>query len=174
MGAFAWDCAGYVAAGSDFRRFRGTVVHASGQMADNSKVGISASLIVGGLISLALCFNYVPQQREFGGMLILPLIALGLILGFAIIYGCWSRTRVELKAMLTEGIVPYVLVTVGLFAVIGLAGSPIIEEPNNIIGSIWQVNLLKDGTKVVPVQLEPAPLDVEADAVPFRKCRWTM
>ncbi len=139
-----------------------------GKLADNSKVGITASLVVGALISLALCFNFVPQQREYGGMLILPLTALGLILGFAFIYGCWSRTRVELKAMLTEGIVPYVLVTAGLFAVIGLAGSPIVEDPNNIIGSIWQVNLLKDGTKVVPVQLEPAPLDIEADSAPFQ------
>jgi len=140
-----------------------------GKIADSPKSGLTASLIVGAVFAAALCFVYVPNQGEFQGMLILPLIVLGLIAGFAVIYGMWQRTRTELMTILTEGIVPYVLATAMAFSVIGLAASPLVAKPTEIIGSIWQVNLFGNGTKEIVRNVEPLPLDAKPDEAPFEK-----
>ncbi len=140
-----------------------------GKIADSPKSGLIASLVVGGVISAALCLNYVPNGGEYQGMLILPLISLGLVTGFAIIYGIWDRTRLELKTIFTEGIVPYVLSTAASFCALGLIASPLVDQPQEIIGSIWQVNLFDDGSRTVTRTLQAAAVDVSADAAPFEK-----
>src|SRR5690606_14928532 len=103
-------------------------------------------------------------------MLVLPLIIAGVVSGFAIVYGVWHRTRSELLSIVSEGVIPYLLGTAGVFALIGLAATPLIEEPKEIIGSIWQVNLFSDGSREEFAYLDPAPLDLDnPDEAPFQK-----
>ncbi len=140
-----------------------------GKLGQTPRTAITASLVLGAVYAIALCAIYVPRGGEYQSMLILPLITFGIIAGFATIYGIWERTRVELKSILTEGIVPYVLGTAAIFAVIGLVGSPFVKEPATIIGSIGQVILFSDGTEIVVRKVKPAPPDVNADEAPFEK-----
>ncbi len=126
-----------------------------GRLPDNPKRGITASLIVGGLIAAALCINYVPQHDEYVETLFLPLICAGLIAGFGIVYGAWHRTRQEWLTMLSEGVVPYILITAGLFALVGLGSTPLVSNPSEIIDSVKSVNILDDGVKSVTVVVPP-------------------
>ena len=61
------------------------------------------------------------------------------------------------------------LVTAGVFALLGLVASPLVKEPKDIIGSIWQVNLFGDGTQKVVRTLKPAALDANPDELPFER-----
>ncbi len=137
-----------------------------GHLADNSRSGVIASLVVGGLISAGLCAAYVPGGGEYASSLYLPLISIGLVLGFGAIYGMWHRTRAEWPAMFGEGVVPYLLSTMGVFALVGLAGTPFVEDPRGIIDSISAVNIVGDGTEKVSVPV-PASPEVGVGESPF-------
>ena len=140
-----------------------------GKIADSARSGVIASLVLGVAFSAALLTIFLPRGGEYQGMLVLPILSFGIVAGFAVIYGMWSRTRAELKAIATEGIVPYVLSTAGLFALVGLAATPLVKEPNEIIGSIWQVNLFSDGTEKVVRNVKPSSVDINPDEAPFQK-----
>lgn len=141
-----------------------------GKLADDPRHGRIASLGLGAVFAAVLCAIYVPGGGEYAHMLVLPLIVLGLVAGFSLIYGVWQRTRTELWAIAREGVVPYLLGTVGVFTVIGLVATPWVAEPREVLGSVWQVHLFSDGTQEVVRQLEPAPLDLEnPDEAAFQK-----
>ncbi|MEM6980757.1 MAG: ABC transporter permease subunit, partial [Planctomycetota bacterium] len=127
-----------------------------GTLADSSRRGLIASLIAGGVFAAALCGIYVPQSDAHGQLLILPLITIGSILGFGLVYGMWQRTRAEYVAMLSEGVIPYILATLGVFAVIGLASTPLINQPTKILAQLPAVNILSDGTSVEVATIEPS------------------
>ncbi|TWU33704.1 ABC-2 family transporter protein [Novipirellula artificiosorum] len=137
-----------------------------GHLADNPRAGVTASLVVGGLIAAALCTTYIPLSGEYSGVMFLPLICIGLVLGFGIIYGMWHRTRVEWFAMLSEGVIPYLLSTAGLFALIGLASTPLVEDPRSILESIAAVNIVGDGTSKIEVPVPSSP-DMPGSESPF-------
>jgi len=137
-----------------------------GNLADHSKTGITASLILGALFSVVLCSQYVPIAGEYAGTLFMPLIAIGLLLGFAVVYGMWHRTRSEWSAMFSEGVVPYILSTAGVFALIGLASTPLVDNPGGILESVKAVNLVGDGTERRVVSIEATP-EVPAAETPF-------
>lgn len=140
-----------------------------GKLADTPRYGITASLVLGAIFSAALMAVYLPRGGEYQLMLVLPLLSFGVVAGFAVIYGMWTRTRQELKSILTEGIVPYVLGTAVVFSLVGLAATPLVKEPKEIIGSIWQVNLFSDGTEQVVRTVKPLPLDVNPDEASFEQ-----
>lgn len=141
-----------------------------GNLADSHRVGHTASLVLGGVFAAVLCALYLPRAEEYQQMLVLPLVVFGVIAGFAVVYGVWHRTRSELWTMAREGVIPYLLGTAAAFAVVGLVATPLVDEPKEIIGSIWQVNLLSDGSREVVRQLEPAPLDLaNPDEAEFQK-----
>ncbi len=140
-----------------------------GKIADSPRGGLVSSLVLGVAFAALLCGIYVRNADEYQGMLVLPLVSFGLVAGFAVIYGMWHRTRSELRAILTEGILPYVLGTAAVFAVIGLAGTPLVKSPQETIGSIWQVSLFSDGSSKVVRTLKAAPADMNADELPFEK-----
>ncbi|TWU45337.1 hypothetical protein Q31b_05090 [Novipirellula aureliae] len=137
-----------------------------GNLADSPKTGIAASLILGALFSAGLCSQYVPLAGDYAGTLYMPLIAIGLLLGFAVIYGMWHRTRSEWSAMFSEGVVPYILSTAGIFALIGLASTPLVDNPRGILESVKAVNLVGDGTERMVVPIEATP-DMPAAETPF-------
>lgn len=140
-----------------------------GRLADSPRAGRTAAVAVGSVIAVLLTVIYVPQAADHGQMLILPLFLLGLTLGFAIVYGMWHRTREELPTIAREGVMPYLLGTAAAFAVVGLAATPVVESPQQIIGSIWQVPLLTDGTQSLRLTLEPASADLASpDDAPFQ------
>lgn len=128
-------------------------VPALGNLPDSPKVGITASLIVGGLISAFLCYQYVPQQTDYPGTLYMPLICIGLVTGFGLIYGMWHRTRNEWSTILREGIVPYLLGVAAVFALLGLVATLWVKKPMDFITSIPDVNMIGDGsyTRVVTI-----------------------
>ncbi|MGI9474989.1 MAG: ABC transporter permease [Rubripirellula sp.] len=138
-----------------------------GTLADSPKRGVTASLILGGLIAIGLCAVYVPRASEYGEALFLPLFCIGLTLGFGVIYGVWHRTRSEWTQILSEGVVPYLLSVAGLFGLIGLIATPMISRPMEFINAIPQVSLVGDGTVSLPVQIPGNGVDIEADAAPF-------
>ncbi|MEM1226448.1 MAG: ABC transporter permease [Planctomycetota bacterium] len=127
-----------------------------GTLADEPRRGITASLIVGGIFTAILCALYIPQSEQYGQLLILPLITIGMILGFALIYGVWRRTRSELLSMVQEGVIPYVLATLGVFAVIGLGSTPFVTDTQRILASVPSVNLVGDGTQVEVATIAPS------------------
>ncbi len=138
-----------------------------GDLADSPRRGVAASLIVGGLISAGLCAIYVPQAQQYSESLYLPLICIGLLLGFGLIYGLWHRTREEWGQMLGEGVVPYLLSVAGLFGLIGLVSTPLVARPMDFIESIAQVNLVGDGTVRTPVTIPAIAADIDPDEAPF-------
>jgi hypothetical protein len=138
-----------------------------GKLADSPVRGTVASLIVGGLIAAFLCSQYAFSAGAYGQTLILPAVLVGLILGYAIVYGLWYRTRREWGEILTEGVVPYVLSVLGIFAVVGLAGSYFAEDPLRLVRSLPEVNVLDDGTRVVEVTVPGADPTVSPDEAEF-------
>ena len=138
-----------------------------GTLADVPRRGITASLILGVLIAAGLGAFYLPQAGADAGTLVLPLLTIGLVLGFALVYGLWHRTRSEWASILSEGVVPYLLGTAGVFTVLGLVSWPLVEQPGQILGSVPAVNLIGDGTEHVPVKIPPAPPELNADEAPF-------
>ena len=138
-----------------------------GTLPDDPKRGVVASLLLGGGIGAYLCNQFIPQQESYAESLYLPLIAIGLVIGFGLIYGMWYRTRDEWGSILGEGIVPYVLAVAGLFAAIALVATPWVKQPMAFLESIPAVNLVGDGTVVGIVKLDKVSEDIEPDAAPF-------
>ena len=138
-----------------------------GTLPDSPPRAIAASLIVGGAIAAFLCYQYVPQQDSYAESLYLPLIAIGLVMGFGLIYGMWHRTRVEWPSILSEGIVPYLLTVAGIFVAIALVATPFVKAPMDFVNSIPAVNLVGDGTRVMEVLVPSVSPDVDPDAAPF-------
>ena len=126
-----------------------------GNLPDSPRRGVVASLSLGGVIAAGLCYLYVPQEDKYAETLFLPLICIGLVLGFGLIYGAWHRTRNEWSDMLTEGVVPYLLSVAGIMALIGFASTPLVSKPMDIIHSIPAVNFVGDGTVRVPGEVAP-------------------
>ncbi len=143
-------------------------VPALGRLADSPRRAITASLIGGGIVGAILCLLYVPTSGagEFSYSLILPLLTIGMILGFGLIYGMWHRTRSEWTEILGEGVVPYLLSVAGLFVVMGLAAAPLVTDPLSFFRSIPAVNFIGDGTTTLTVTV-PGVGDSDADESPF-------
>nr|WP_146392024.1 ABC transporter permease [Allorhodopirellula solitaria] len=127
-----------------------------GTIADSPNRGVTMSLIVGAIFSAILCFIYLPQGGDNQQLLLLPLITIGVGLGFGLIYGLWHRTRSELLSFFGEGVMPYLLGTAGIFAAFGLLLTPFIEKPRDILASIPAVNVFSDGTQVEVATIEPS------------------
>lgn len=137
-----------------------------GRFADSPRRAITLSLILGGVIGGGLCWLYVPEAGNYSGSLILPLMTIGLVVGFGLIYGTWERTRAEWFPVMSEGVVPYLLSTVGAFTLLGLAATPLVDEPRQILESVRDVNLVGDGTVTLPVQI-PGFRGEDPDDAPF-------
>jgi len=137
-----------------------------GTLADVPRRGVTASVVLGGVFAALLCWQYVPSAGDHAQSLIAPLVVIGMIFGFGVVYGMWHRTRSEWPQILSEGVVPYLLTTIGAFALIGLAATYWVEEPMDYLRSIPAVNLVGDGTLTVPVQVAASP-EVQADQAPF-------
>ncbi|MEE2937224.1 MAG: ABC transporter permease subunit [Planctomycetota bacterium] len=138
-----------------------------GTLADSPRRGTIASLVLGAALGVGLCILYVPQADEFANSLYLPLLCIGLLLGFGAVYGVWHRTRSEWTQMVTEGVIPYLLGVAGLFALIGLGCTPLVSDTNIFLESISQVQLIGDGTVQETVEIDAMPTDIDADASPF-------
>jgi hypothetical protein len=138
-----------------------------GTLADSPRRGVWGSLILGAAISVALCVTFVPRAEVFAESLYLPLICIGLLMGFATVYGAWHRTRSEWKQMLGEGVVPYLLSVAGVYALIGLVTTPMVTRPMEFLNSVAQVNLLSDGTERISVVIAGSSADVPPEQLPF-------
>ncbi len=138
-----------------------------GTLADSPGRGITASLLVGGVASAALCYRFIEPSEGYFESRYLPTICIGLLLGFGLIYGMWQRTRVEWTQIVREGVVPYLLGVAALFGVIGLAATPMIAEPMAFIRAIPEVNLLDDGIVRLPISIPGIPPEVDPDQAPF-------
>ena len=138
-----------------------------GTLPDDPKRGVTASLIFGALFAGGLCYFLVPQATSHSATLYLPLMSIGLVLGFGLIYGMWHRTRREWGQLATEGAVPYLLSVAGIFIVIGVIATPFVADPMEFLRSVRQVNLLGDGKVVQEVTVPGISGNVDADQVPF-------
>ena len=139
-----------------------------GRLADSPWRGITASLIVGGIFSALLCYQYIPNasDAEFAYLLYMPLITIGLMCGFGLIYGMWHRTRSEWYLMPSEGVVPYLLSVAGVFVVIGLASTPLVREPMDFFRSIPAINWVGDGTMTQSITV-PGMTSEDVELSPF-------
>jgi hypothetical protein len=138
-----------------------------GTLADSPRRGVIASLLVGAVTAVVLCSIYVPRAESHSESLYLPLVCIGLLIGFGVVYGLWHRTRHEWGQILSEGVVPYLLAVAGLFGLIGLVSTPLVSQPMDIIRSISQVKLVGDGTVRLPVTIPAVSPDVDPDEAPF-------
>jgi ABC-type transport system involved in multi-copper enzyme maturation permease subunit len=130
-----------------------------GTLADRPNRGITLSLIVGAIFSAILCVIYLPQGGDNRQLLLLPLITIGIGLGFGLVYGMWHRTRSEWWSMVGEGVVPYLLGTAGVFALFGLLLTMFVEDPRAILESIPSVNVFGDGTQIAVAEIAPSSSD---------------
>ena len=138
-----------------------------GTLPDNPRRGVIASLIVGGAASIGLCAVFIPRAENFASTLYLPLICIGMMLGFALIYGMWRRTRNEWIDIASEGVVPYLLSVVGVFLLIAAATTPLVANPMKFIQSIGEVNFLSDGTVPHVVKVDATSPDIDPDSADF-------
>jgi hypothetical protein len=138
-----------------------------GTLADSPRRGVIASLLVGGLLALGLCWTYVPRAEEYAESLILPLTCIGLLFGFGVVYGLWHRTRSEWSQILGEGVIPYLLGVAAAFGLVGLITTPMVNRPMEFIESIRQVNLVGDGTVRIPVTIPASAAETNPDDAPF-------
>ncbi|PAY21061.1 ABC transporter permease [Rhodopirellula sp. SM50] len=138
-----------------------------GKLADSPTTGNVASLVIGVVIAVLLCSQYAWSDEGFAQTLILPLVLIGLVMGYAIIYAMWYRTRVEWGEILTEGIVPYVLSVAGVFVLVGLAGSYFISDPMRFVRALSEVHLVGDGVTEVALTIPGADPSVSPDAATF-------
>lgn len=127
-----------------------------GNLADSPRRGVTLSVVAGAIFAAILSVLYLPQGGENGGLLLLPMIVIGMGLGFGLVYGLWHRTRSEWFALLGEGVVPYLLGTLLVFAAFGLALTPFVEDPQRILSSIASVNVVGDGTLIEVAEIQPA------------------
>ncbi len=144
-----------------------SIIPGVGSIADSPRRGVIASLVVGAVFAVVLCAMFVPRADVYAASLYLPLTCIGLLLGFATIYGVWHRTRSEWMQMLSEGVVPYLLAVAGVYALIGVATTPMVARPMEFIRSIGQVNLLSDGTDRIVTVIEGSTADVPPEQLPF-------
>ncbi|NND98018.1 MAG: ABC transporter permease [Pirellulaceae bacterium] len=144
-----------------------SIIPGLGSLPDSPKRGVIASLIVGGAIAGALCWQYVPGDDEYSESLFLPLICIGVVTGFGLVYGMWHRTRNEWATILGEGIVPYLLGVAFVLTFVGLVATLWVKKPMDFLTSIPAVNLVGDGTRTVVVELPAASEDLTADEAPF-------
>ncbi len=143
-------------------------VPAIGKLADSPRRGITASLIVGGVISIGLWSLFIPRAEMYAESLYLPLGCIGVVLGFGVVYGAWYRTRSEWSDLLLEGVVPYLLAVAGVYALIGLAATPLVARPMDFVRSIMEVNFLDDGVETVTQLVKATPVDQEGGTLPFQ------
>ena len=138
-----------------------------GQIADLRGRGITASLILGAIFSLLLCGHYLPMFQTHSQAMILPLVTIGLMLGFAVIYGMWHRTRDEWSSILVEGIMPYTLTVLGLLVFSGFVGLYFVSEPMDYLRAVSQVNVLSDGVEEITMVVPGNDPSVSQDEAPF-------
>lgn len=144
-----------------------SLIPGMGTLPDSPRRGITASLIVGGAISALLCWQYIPGEEEYAESLFLPLIIIGLVTGFGLVYGMWHRTRSEWGTIVGEGVVPYLLSTAGVIVIIGVAATLWVKKPMEFLTSVPAVNLIGDGTEVVNITMPAIDEDLTADEAPF-------
>jgi hypothetical protein len=137
------------------------------RLADSPRRGVTASVVLGAAAAVLLCSVYVPRAESYSESLYLPLICIGLLVGFGVVYGLWHRTRREWAQILSEGVVPYLLAIAGLFGLIGLVSTPLVSQPMDIIRSIAQVKLVGDSTVRLPVTVPAVSPDLDPDEAPF-------
>lgn len=142
-----------------------------GTLADNRPLATTVAAIIAAVVAFALCWQYVPQVEpaKYSLHLVLPMIVVGIIIGWGIVYGAWSRTRRELLQIAREGPMPYLLGTAVTLIVIGFAGTKLVENPRGILASVRQVNLLDDGTETISVTVPGIDSDTQASQAPFVK-----
>jgi hypothetical protein len=149
-----------------------------GKLADSPLRGHVVSLVLGAIIAAGLCFIYLPMGAagstadagstgDFGQALILPLILIGVVMGYAVVYGMWYRTRQEWPQMLTEGVVPYILSVAGIFVLVGLLGTFFVQEPLRFLKAIPEVNLVSDGVRRIELPVPGADPSVGPDEAEF-------
>lgn len=146
-------------------------VPAIGTLADNRPLATGVASAIAAVVALALCWQFVPQVQpaKYKLHLVLPMVVVGIIAGWGIVYGAWSRTRREFLQIIQEGPMPYLLGTAVVMAIIGFSGTTIVEDTDSILTSVKQVNLLDDGTQVIRVTVPGIATDVQANQAPFVK-----
>ncbi len=142
-----------------------------GDLADNRPMATGVAAAIAAVVAVALCWQFVPQVQpaKYKLHLVLPMIVVGIIVGWGIVYGAWSRTRRELFQIVQEGPMPYLLGTAVVMALIGFSGTGVVEDTSGILESVKQVNLLDDGTEVVRITIPGIAPDVQANQAPFVK-----
>lgn len=148
-----------------------SLVPAIGTLAENRQLATPVAGVLSAVIAGLLCWQYVPQVEpaKYQLHLVLPLVVVGILCGWGIVYGAWRRTRQEFFLIAKEGPLPYVLGTAAVVMVVGLAGTKLVENPRGILESVKQVNWLDDGTEVISVQLDGVGADLQADEAMFVK-----
>ena len=149
-----------------------------GRLGGNSRSANVTAAVLSVVIAGVLCWLYVPGTETadgtnaesadaFRGMLVLPLVTIGIVLGWGIVYGMWRRTFREMGTILTEGVMPYVLGTAAVVTVVGLAGTALIPERDALLRSIPQVQLVGDSVSEQKFTLPGLAPDVDPDQAPF-------
>lgn len=139
-----------------------------GTLAENSKLANLVAAVLTAGLSAVLLANYLPQvESKYRVLMILPVVCGAGLVGWGVVYGMWRRTIAEIKTILTEGVMSYVLGVAVMVMVIFLALTPFARDTKSILASFAQVNWWSDGEVVTEFAIPGIDANVDPDDAPF-------
>ncbi|QDV14465.1 ABC-2 family transporter protein [Rosistilla oblonga] len=156
-------------------------IPALGNLAEDTRkatfVAMGIAIVVAGLgILKTVVFADSPEITVAGeenptaahsAYLILPMVGLGVIVGWGLVFGFWKRTIREFFQIAREGITGYLLMALVGFIILGLAPTMLVTDRDKILSSLPAV--LESDRWETTITLDPAPADLPADQSPFQR-----
>lgn len=140
-----------------------------GTLADRPAVANGVAGVLTLALSAAVLAVYLPQtQADYRMLMFVPVFAMSAILSWGLIYGMWRRTIAEIFTVLTEGVMAYLLGSMALVMVIGLALTPLAKDREATLQSLKQVNWTNDGENETSIKVPALAAEVtDPDDAPF-------
>ncbi len=114
-------------------------IPALGKLADKRPTAdfVAAGIAVAAFLGLSVWFG---QRLEVTNddrlFLIVPTLILSALVGWGLVFGLWRRTASEIKDILMEGPLNYLLIALGSFSILFLATTPLVQTPLAILESV--------------------------------------
>lgn len=156
-------------------------IPALGNLAENNRKATGVALAIAAVVAVlgilrTVVFAESPEVVATGAgdasaahraYLILPMIGLGVIVGWGFVFGVWQRTIREFFEIVCEGVTGYLLIVLIGFIILGLAPTMLITDRAAIVSSLPAV--LKSDRWETTLTLDAAPADLPADQAPFQR-----
>ncbi len=138
-----------------------------GTLADNSRrANFSAAAIALLVMGVTLAIFLPQTNSEYRILMLLPVAAFSIIVGWGVVFGMWRRSISELWSIFSEGVMAYLMGTIVLMMVIGLSLTPLSRDTEAVLNSLPQYNWFDAGQRDTPVSVPGSVVD-DPDDAPF-------